>query len=253
MPDILVIGAQKAGTSTLFEALRAHPDVEVAQDPVSGERLKEVHFFDNAWAQGATWYASHYAEVSKRGIDATPNYLSALEAHARMGSLVPEARVVVSLRNPIERAYSQYNHYKQDLPRSREWDWLRPDGNFRDNVEAELELGSAMEPRFRGFVARGYFIDQLESLLRYYPREQLHVIVMERWTKQPAAPIDELLGFLGLRKLKLPVGSAHKRSYTVEPIDPETRTLLQRTFESYNSRLFAFLGSAIEEWGRAAA
>ena len=123
LPDILVIGAQKAATSTIFEALSAHPEVQVARDPASGRTTKEVHFFDNAWSRGENWYTSHYARSARRGIDATPNYLSALNAHSRMGALRREARLVVSLRNPIERAYSQYNHYTQDLPRSRSWVW----------------------------------------------------------------------------------------------------------------------------------
>ncbi len=249
MPDLLVIGAQKAATSTIFEALRAHPDVQVARDPPSGNTTKEVHFFDNAWARGESWYGSHYAESAGRGIDATPNYLSSLKAHARMGALLPEAKLVVSLRSPIERAYSQYNHYKQDLPRSRAWDWLRPDDDFRNNIAAELELGSPLEPKYRGFVARGYYIDQIESLLQYYPREQLHIMVMEQWTKQPEAAVDELLDFLGLRRRALPVGTAHRRAYTVETIERETHTLLQRTYEPYNSRLFALLGRTVEEWG----
>ena len=116
-----------------------------------------------------------------------------------MGALLPEARLVVSLRNPIDRAYSQYNHYKQVLPRSRTWDWLRPGFDFRDNIAAELGLGSPLEPKYRGFVGRGYYIDQLESLLQFYPREQLHIMVMEQWTEQPRAAVDELLDFLRLR------------------------------------------------------
>ncbi len=145
------------------------------------------------------------------------------------------------------------DHYKQDLPRSRGWDWLRPDGDFQDNITAELALGSPLEPRQRGFVARGYYIDQIESLLRHYPREQIHIMVMEQWTKQPEAAVDELLGFLGLRKLALPVGTAHRRAYTVEELERDTYTLLRRTYDPYNSRLFAFLGRTVEEWGRPAA
>ena len=253
MPDILVVGAQKAATSTIFETLSAHPDVEVAHDPRTRAAKKEVHFFNNACARGGEWYASHYVSSAARGIDATPNYLSTLDAHARMGKTVPDARLVISLRDPIARAYSQYNHYKQDLPRSREWDWLRPDGHFSENIQAESEPSSPLEPRHRGFVARGYYIDQIESLLQYYPREQLHIMVMEQWTKQPEAAVDELLDFLGLRRRALPVGTAHRRAYTVETIERETHTLLQRTYEPYNSRLFAFLGRTVEEWGRPAA
>jgi sulfotransferase family protein len=250
LPDILIVGAQKAGTSTIFESLATHPDVQPARDPKSGESLKEVHFFDNGWGHGPQWYGAHYVAHERRGIDATPNYLAFLHAHPRMRETVPDARLVVSLRDPVERAYSQYNHYKQDLPRSRTWDWIAPDGDFTENVRAELDRNAPLDPRYRGLVARGYYIDQLESLLRYYPREQMHVMVMEQWTKRPKAAMDELLRFLRLANAEVPVDTAHGRDYSVEPIEPETRRLLHAVYEMPNQRLFSFLGQPIEEWSR---
>ncbi len=252
LPDILIVGAQKAATGTIFEALAAHPDVAVARDPNTGESVKEVHFFDNAWSLGSSWYASHYDADERRGLDATPNYLSFVHTHARMREMVPKARLVVSLRDPIERAYSQYNHYKQDLPRSRSWDWLAPEGDFAQNVKAELELKGLLEPRFRGLIGRGYYVDQLESLLGCFSREQLHVMVVERWTTEPEEAIADLLGFLGLPKLKLPIGTAHRRAYTVEPLDPETRQLLGSAFKRSSARLFELLGDEIPEWSQPA-
>lgn len=248
LPDILIIGAQKAATTTIFEALSAHPEVVVPRDPATGQRIKEVHFFDNAWSAGSSWYAACYGDREGRGLDATPNYLAFEHTHARMREVVPAARLVISLRNPIERAYSQFNHYKQIMPCSNSWDWLAPHGDFAENVRAELELEGPLEPRYRGLVGRGYYIDQLESLLRHFPRDQVHVMVLERWRSDPVQTITALLEFLGLPQMELPIGTAHRREHTVGRIKRRTRRLLQSIYEEPNARLFEFLGHEIPEW-----
>jgi hypothetical protein len=248
LPDILIIGAQKAATTTLFDALSAHPDVVAARAPWSGQQVKELHFFDSGWAAGPDWYASHYGHREGRGLDATPNYLPFEHTHARMREVVPAARLVVSLRNPISRAYSQFNHYKQVMPDSRSWDWLVPDGDFAQNVRAESELDAPLEPRYRGLIGRGYYIDQLESLVRHFPREQVHVMVLEHWRSDPLRSIAALLEFLGLPQAELPVRMAHRREYSVGRIKRDTRRLLQSLYEEPNARLFEFLGAEIPEW-----
>lgn len=246
-PNILIAGTQKGGTTTLFETLVHHPDVQGARAADTLELIKEPHFFDGNWERGMAWYSGLYDDRGQ-GIDATPNYLSHEQAHARMAEVVGDARIVISLRDPVSRAYSQYNHYKQDRPRSSSWDWLLSEGTFAENVGAELALDELMEPRYRGFVARGFYMDQIESLLRFYPRERIHVMVMERWAKDPEPALDALLDFLELERVPLPIETRHDRAYTVEPMDASTRRMLSDAFDEPNRRLFAFLLDDIPEW-----
>jgi hypothetical protein len=79
-------------------------------------------------------------------LDATPQYLVSLNKHKSMAKAFPDARIVISLRNPVDRAYSQYNHYMQMLPKTEDWDWQAPGGSFADNVYPELDAHDATTP-----------------------------------------------------------------------------------------------------------
>ncbi|MET0607965.1 MAG: sulfotransferase domain-containing protein, partial [Gaiellaceae bacterium] len=107
LPDFLVLGAQKAGTTALYEYLRRHPQI-------SGPSWKEVSFFDRHWARGESWYRGNFPNVARtRGKhvgEASPSYVFHPLAPRRVQEVVPEARLIVLVRNPVDRALSQYNH-----------------------------------------------------------------------------------------------------------------------------------------------
>lgn len=248
IPDILLVGAQKCGTTSLHRALAIHPDVEEAVSPEDGRAVKELHFFDTNWERGVAWYVSHYRGSRRRAIDSTPNYLNLLVAHERMQRTAPAAKILISLRDPIARCYSQFVHYKQDLPRSLPWDWLLPQSDFAANVRAELE--TEMTPPLRGLLARGYYIDQIEHLLRFLPREQLHIMIVERWSASPGPSLAKLAEFLELGPAPDPwtIAIEHQRTADAPPMDPAIRSSLYELYRPYNERLFELLGYEIEEW-----
>ncbi len=245
LPDIIVAGAQKCGTTTLHRWLVDSAGISAPVSPDSHRPIKEVHFFTTNWDKGSPWYEDHFQ--STRSLDTTPNYLSDTRAHSRMAAILPEAKVVVCLRDPIDRAYSQYNHYRQALPESASYDWLIADGDFHANISAELSAGiDDSVASFRGFIARGLYLPQISSLLSHFNADQVHVTIMEHWATQPDSVAD-LAKFLHVcTPSSLPV--THKRAYTVESLERRTVDALMDVFAPYNERLFEHLGFRITEW-----
>ncbi|TWU07961.1 sulfotransferase family protein [Stieleria varia] len=245
LPGLLIIGAQKCGTSTLHASLGSHRQVCFPMNPANGKTIKEMNYFGNLWDRGHDWYASHYQDDSRIALDSTPNYLCDIEAHERMAQVLPDARLIVSLRDPIARAYSQFNHYSQHIEVTRTWDWRRPGESLAANIQAELD-----EPKRRwyGLLARGYYERQLQHLLSFFPRERIHVMIMERWIADPDRYFDELLAFADLEPQELTKNAVHMRAYTVDPLDRDLDRQLREIYRPHNERLFEWLGESIDEW-----
>ena len=242
LPDFLVLGAQKAGTTALYEYLRRHPQI-------SGPSWKEVSFFDRHWARGESWYRGNFPNVARtRGKhvgEASPSYVFHPLAPQRVQEVVPEARLIVLVRNPVDRALSQYNHEvalgREPLP-------------FEEALDAEEERlrgeqeRMAADPRYfsrewwsHTYKARGRYAEQLERWLAVFPREQLLVLPSDDLGSDPARAHAQVLEFLGASPQRLDsYPRVYEREY--EPMKPETRERLAAEFEEPNRRLYELLG-----------
>src|SRR5215208_8528317 len=104
LPDFLILGAQKAGTTALYAYLRWHPQI-------TGPSFKEVSFFDRHYARGERWYRAHLPMRRSSIVgEASPSYLFHPLAPERVAQMLPNARLVALLRNPVDRAFSHYQH-----------------------------------------------------------------------------------------------------------------------------------------------
>ena len=105
MPEFIVIGAQRCGTTSLYAYLSSHPQVVPAIK-------KEVHFFDYNFGKGLDWYRSHFPRWTPMGVtgEATPYYMFHPNAAKRVYQVIPQTKLIMLLRNPIDRAYSHYHH-----------------------------------------------------------------------------------------------------------------------------------------------
>ena len=272
LPSFLVIGAQRAGTTTLFDQLLLHPDLH---GPVGGRGEvtwadKEIHFFDERFLLGPTWYRSFFPLTLQRrwararggdvvAGEATPYYIFHPLVPERVAATIPDARLIAVLRDPVERAYSHY----QMMRRSK-----REELSFEDALEAEADrLASEAEveleagtTRFRigtgerrkhyhhrhhSYFARGLYADQLERWLAHFPREQLLVLPVEDLAARRAETLRNVLDFLGVRPLELPGDTvANQGSY--EPMRAETRARLESRYAEPNARLVELLGRDFE-------
>jgi len=240
LPDFLVLGAQKAGTTALYAYLRWHPGI-------TGPSWKEVSFFDRHWWRGVGWYRGQFPLRSGGLIvgEASPSYLFHPLAPERARTLVPDARLVVLVRNPVDRAYSQYQHEVAlgREPLSFEDALAAEDERMRGEVDRLVADPRAFSRAWwdHTYVARGRYAEQLERWLRVFPREQLLVVATEELGEAPGETYASILSFLGAAPHTLgEYPRVFDRDYA--PMAPGTRAALGATFAEPNRSLEELLG-----------
>lgn len=252
LPDFLVIGAMKAGTTSMFEYLAAHPQVCA---PVQ----KEIHFFSQNFRRGEAWYRGHFPSQWRLRLslrrritgEATPGYLFHEKAPGRIRQLVPQARLIALLRDPVERAWSQYQHQR------RAGHEQRP---FRSAIEAELAaLSDASAGRRKlpsTYLARGLYLRQLKQFAACFPSRQMLVLRAEDLFSNPLGVLREVAGFLAIDPDGWRGREALIRPYNQHRHDggmDAERAFLQAFFEPHNRALQEHLGRDLGWAGPAAA
>ncbi len=214
---------------------------------MTGPSWKEVSFFDRHYRRGVRWYRGHFPLRPRGRIvgEASPGYLFHPLAPQRVRETVPDARLVVLVRDPVDRALSHY-HHEVALGRERL--------SFEDALDAEAARTRgeaermAREPGYfsrawwdHTYVARGRYAEQLERWFAVFPREQLLVVATEELAAETAATYRHVLEFVGARSRDL---QDYPRVYEQEYAEmaPETRERLARELESPNRRLYELLG-----------
>jgi hypothetical protein len=251
LPDFIIIGAARSGTTHLLGQLNAHPNV------LAGPR--ETHFFDtHRYTYGLAWYRLRFPlnkarrEAHAQGLhpvltgESSPSYLSHPNAPARVARGVPEARLLVLLRDPTDRAASH-------------WAWcLRQCGETRSLREAvEAEIGSPDDPAGLRIprdkrvndplvVRRGIYQPQLERWFTHFGRDRVLVLQSERWFHDPPGVMAEVCDFLGLpRQDRLP-RVMRNRNKPHDPFDPEVLDRLRAFYRLHNAALADYLGMDLD-------
>ena len=257
LPDFVIIGAQKCGTSSLYRYLADHPTVA----PAVG---KEIHYFDWNFRRGVNWYRGHFptrveqrlfrARTGQRLFtgEASPYYMVHPLAPVRLKALIPDAKLIALLRDPVERTLSAYHHQFRngeetstleealDLEPQRlagEIDRLAHDGSYNSRAHRKFS-----------YMARGRYAEQLESWLRVFPREQLLVIRSEDFFERPAEIFAQVLDYIGLPAWQ-PSRFPRFNAAEYPDMDPAMRDRLVRYFGPENDRLSRLLGRDFQ-WSR---
>jgi hypothetical protein len=189
LPNFLIIGAMRSGTTSLFAALAAHPQV-------FGAPGKELRFFDLNYERGIDWYGERF-QGSKGKVaigEASQTYIYDPLALDRMAAHVPDARLIAILRDPVERAYS---HYWLNRSRGRE------PLSFEEALEAEegrLKGSSRSDRFFYSYVDRGHYKTQLDRVCSLYDRSGLHVVLFDDLRDHPVQTFEGLCRFLGVEE-----------------------------------------------------
>lgn len=230
-PDFLCLGVQKGGTTSLYASLRAHPAVYLPQ-------TKEVQYFSNEYARGEAWYASFFAAAlpGQRCGECTPYYFFHPAAPRRIQALLPSARLIVLLRDPVERALSGYFHsLRLGLER------LPIDEAFaRERVRLsgtdELLLrphGVSLAHQSFSYVARSRYEEQLARYLEVFDRSQLLLVRSEDLFATPAVVWPRILRFLDLPEVPLASRLPHLNAGRGEAddVDPALRRRLRDELE----------------------
>lgn len=253
LPDCLIVGAQKAGTTSLYEHLIRHPDVWSPD-------CRELNFFNNYWTEGEKWYRARFPNklikfwsinLAKKPfvtLESTPEYFLEKNVPARVAELVPNCKLIFLLRNPIERAYS---HWRMNLRRkfenlSFEEALKEEEGRIRVDLE-KSEIDSFLCTNNSNLAQysykyRGLYLDRLEPWLQIFSQEQIKIIKSEDlW--QDTKKYEEILTFLDLEINKQPIDTFQKFYGTNDrpEINQQTKIWLREYFREPNQRLYEFL------------
>jgi len=235
LPDFLVIGAMKAGTTFLFAALAAHPHV-------IRSRRREIHFFGSKFQRGTSWYRTHfptgielrrYRAMTGEG---STSYLANPDSPGRIRSVLPGVRMIALLRDPVDRAISNYFHEQ------------RTGRETLPIAEALAAEDARQRPGHFSYRRRGLYAEQLARYNALFPRDQLLVLKSEALFAEPQRVIDRVYRFLDLDP------ELGARDYTPRNLggyDPSQVAAsvyeeLTRYYAPYNERLYEMVG---EDWG----
>jgi hypothetical protein len=227
LPDFFVLGAPKAGTTALHAALAGHPQLYLSpvkepkyyltagEDPARRGAPGQRGPGDRHSAREWVWRRADYErlfEAAPAGLlrgESTPFYLYDLRAQRRIREDVPEARLVAVLRDPVDRAYSNWMHLWSD--------GLEPIDDFRAAFRAEDERVAAGWAPFWHYRRLGRYGEQLEHLYALFPREQVHVLRYRELVESPRETLDAVCRFLGVRTGVLPGAKAENSKPYVAP------------------------------------
>lgn len=251
LPGFLIVGAQRGGTTSLYAYLRRHPDV-------AGALLeKEVHFFDLHFDRGEGWYRRFFPTEAacarhrrRRGRqllvgEASPYYLFHPLVPERVARALPGARLIAMLRDPVERAYSQWRHEVELGHETLPFEEAVAREPERTAGEAERLASDPTHVSFAHqhftYVARGEYTDQLQRWFGRFPPEQMLVIGSEEFFDDPSRELGRAHAFLRLEPHELPRYDTFNATAT-RGLDPSLRERLAAHFRPHNERLFELLG-----------
>jgi hypothetical protein len=194
-PDFIIVGAQKAATSSLYKVLCSHPDIHPAE-------RKEIHFFDFNYDQGAEWYKDQLKRPKGKICgEASPFYIYHPKVATRIERTFPRVKLIFIFRDPVERALS---HYRMNVAEG-----IEPLSPLRAMVAEEQRILEALkkgenrdnpESTFQRFTykARGHYDKQWMEFARLFPKKQMFAMRMETLLTNPGECMDALVDFLGL-------------------------------------------------------
>jgi hypothetical protein len=221
LPDLLIVGAPKSGTTTLTHWLRDHPQVAFSEK-------KELEFFDLRFDRGLDWYLEQLPSDpgDRLVVEATPTYLSDPEAPARIARCLPAARFVAVLREPVARAWSQYWFFVQLGLERRTW---------------EQALAEECEGENPGYLWRGRYGEQLARWETLVGPERLQVLLFDDLVEDPDSALASVCAFAGIEARPAP--SRDAVNPTRLPRSARVQRLLQHPDAGpVRRRLFAWNG-----------
>lgn len=226
-PKFLIIGTQKGGTTSLYDYMIQHPSIL----PV--ER-KEIHYYDFNPTKGIAWYMSFFPK-KREGQDftcgeATPSYIYLKDIPAKVKKDFPDIKLILLLRNPIERALSHYSMIKY-----RELEKL----SFEEAIEVEQQRinGNLHSKLNFSYLDQGLYYKHLANWIKYFPKEQILILESEQFFKHPEEITNQVFKFLGLNSCD-GIEYAHlNKGKGKVPLSPKTRTKLSDFFAIPNQKL----------------
>src|SRR5438552_3764770 len=239
--DFIVAGAQKSGTTALHYFLRKHPQIALPD-------RQEMHFFDDdaIFSRPVDYdlLHRHFRPVARAGLagEVTPSYLYWKPAMERIWNYNPQIKLVVLLRNPVDRAFAHWN-----MQRFKDREPL----DFLDALKEEprrIAQPLTIESRRFAYVDRGFYCGQLDRVFKFFPREQVKIVKFEHFRDRKQETLDEIFEFLGVKPLR----RVRDKDRNVVPYEramtPEERKYLSTIFAVEIAKLEQMLGWDCSDW-----
>ena len=245
-PDFIIIGAQRAGTTSLFAYIVQHPQILKSSK-------KEIRYFDINYEKGDLWYRTHFplALSMKDGTyitgESSPYYLFHPHCSQRIRERIPKVKLIVILRDPVKRAISHYFHEirnkRESLP------IMEALQKEEERTATEIQK-MYKDPNYRSFAHqhfsykfRGIYVDQLSRYLQLFPSNQLLILKAEELFSEPRKVMRDVYAYLNIDSTFSPgdLTAKHVGSYT-EEVHRDVHDYLRNYFRPHNERLYTFLG-----------
>ena len=246
LPECFVIGVVRSGTTSLYHYLSQHPSIAPAA-------YDELGYFDDNYHLGVNWYKSLFPTkftknriIKKHGkfltYDVTPFYIYNPLVTRRILESFPGAKIISNLRNPIDRAYSNYilMHQEGDTTKTFEEMIQMAMDEIEKNKSKLNDEAYIADTFYQNILARGFYADQLEIWFEKFQKKQLLIIPSEDLAQNPDQVLTKVFEFLDLPYFKIKdFTRQNKREYL--PMKDETRKLLIEFYKPYNKKLFGML------------
>jgi hypothetical protein len=257
-PGFLIVGAQRCGTTSLYKAVTQHPAV------LPAVLHKGAHYFDTGYDRGSAWYRGHFPLLSSAALvrrrtgvapltgESSPYYSFHPLAGERIARDLPEAKLLMLVRDPVERAYSAHAHEKargfesEDFETALALEESRLSGE-ESRLRADPHYASSTH-QHNAYVARGHYVDQLERLIGLVGRDRVHLVDSDDFFTRPEEVYAGVLAFLRLPDWRPPSFERHNARPRA-PMSDAVRTRLEEHFAPYDERLAAWWG-ATPSWRR---
>ncbi len=246
-PDFVIVGAMKCGTTVLWRNLDNHPEIFMGKNWDDRKKTStEIRFWNNGgpyhtWKKkGVEWYKTLFSGDCSG--EKSANYIESNEAFKRMKIHMPDVKLVLCVRNPVNRAYSEYQMQRHTAPRKH-------------------TRGFDTAVNDKGYKKRGRYYDLLSNnVLPYFSKEHLYLVIQERMYKDTQAEIDKLCDFLGAKYAQVSVNAVDSKDRDKKmtsyrkwktkygPMSEKSRDELKKYYAEPNKQLFDFLGEEIAEW-----
>ncbi|OLB82240.1 MAG: sulfotransferase [Actinobacteria bacterium 13_2_20CM_2_71_6] len=261
LPSFLICGGQRCGTTSMYRALAQHPAV------LKAVLHKGVHYFDVSYRRGMRWYQGHFplrrsaerlsrrlAGVPVQTFESSPYYMYHPLAATRLAADLPWVKLLVLVRDPVERAYSQHAHEvargfesEVDFARALTLEPTRLRGQTQ-RLATDPDAYSFAH-QHHAYRARGEYIRYLNRLSAVVDRSRIHVVDSAEFFARPEPVYDAVLDFLELPHLGYPSFERHNARPRTDPMDPVLRKELSAYYEPFDERLAGWLGRELA-WRR---
>lgn len=243
-PGYLIVGTKRGGTTSLAAWVYQHPQVAPCRNN------KGTHYFDINYWRGPNWYFSRF-EKPRDGWaitgEASPYYMYHPAGPDRIGNALPGVRLIAVLRDPVERAWSQFRyetargHETETLDRALDLEPRRLSGE-EDRLLADPKY-PGMAYRHNGYLERGHYADQLERIYSRFPREQVLILESDAMFRDPPSQVRRVWDFLGLDAVEVAHLETHNANASQGNIPAEQHRRLADYYRPYNTRLYDLVGT----------